>query len=68
MQELRPSDSMIAILQSTQDALECDQFDRSAELSSGDACRIAFVPASVLRVRIGSVARHQPVRVKAVAE
>ena len=27
MQELRPSDSMTAILQSTQDALECDQID-----------------------------------------
>ena len=33
MQELRRSDSMIAILQSTQDALECDQIHPCEELS-----------------------------------
>ena len=34
--------------------------------TSGDACRIASVAAWVLRVRVGSVARHQPVRAHVV--
>ena len=56
MQELRPSDAMIAILQSTQDALECDQSDRSAELRLGTLAVSLLSLPECSHIRIGYVA------------